>query len=36
VADGFTHDAFAQERIAATTDELLGERNDVRGLGLID
>jgi malate dehydrogenase len=35
VAPGFTHDEFAQERIAVTTEELLGERSDVQGLGLI-
>jgi malate dehydrogenase len=35
VAEGFVHDDFAKERIAVTTDELLGERNDVQGLGLI-
>jgi malate dehydrogenase len=35
VAEGFAHDDFAKERIAATTEELLGERNDVVGLGLI-
>jgi malate dehydrogenase len=35
VAEGFEHDDFAQERIAVTTDELLGERSDVEGLGLI-
>jgi malate dehydrogenase len=35
VAEGLTHDEFAQARIAATTDELLGERNDVKELGLI-
>ena len=35
VAEGFDHDDFAQERIAVTTEELLGERNDVQGLGLI-
>jgi len=35
VAEGLTHDEFAQSRIAATTDELLGERNDVKELGLI-
>ena len=28
-------DAFAAERIKVTTDELLGEREDVRSLGLI-
>jgi malate dehydrogenase len=35
VAEGFTHDDFATERIAVTTDELLSERNDVKELGLI-
>jgi malate dehydrogenase len=35
VAEGLSHDEFAKERIAATTDELLGERNDVKELGLI-
>jgi malate dehydrogenase len=35
VAEGFEHDDFAQERISATTDELLAERSDVQGLGLI-
>src|SRR5271170_3415088 len=35
VAEGFVHDDFAKDRIAVTTDELLGERNDVQGLGLI-
>lgn len=35
VKEGFTHDAFATERIAATTDELLAERDEVRALGLI-
>jgi malate dehydrogenase len=35
VAEGFEHDEFARERIAVTTEELEGERADVRGLGLI-
>ncbi|MHB1969965.1 MAG: malate dehydrogenase [Acidimicrobiales bacterium] len=35
VKEGFTHDEFARERIAATTDELLAERDEVRALGLI-
>ncbi|HEX4161375.1 MAG TPA: malate dehydrogenase, partial [Acidimicrobiales bacterium] len=35
VVEGFTHDDFATERIKITTDELLGERNDVKELGLI-
>ncbi len=36
VAENFEHDDFARQRIAVTTDELLGERNDVRELGLIE
>ena len=36
VAENFVHDDFARERIAVTTEELLGERNDVRELGLIE
>jgi malate dehydrogenase len=35
VAEGLTHDEFAQQRIAVTTEELEGERADVKGLGLI-
>jgi malate dehydrogenase len=35
VVEGFTHDDFATERIKITTDELLGERDAVKGLGLI-
>jgi malate dehydrogenase len=35
VKDGFAIDDFAAERITVTTDELLGERDDVRSLGLI-
>ncbi len=35
VKEGFAHDAFARERVAATTAELLGERDEVRALGLI-
>jgi malate dehydrogenase len=35
VVEGFKHDDFATERIKITTDELLGERDDVRGLGLL-
>jgi malate dehydrogenase len=35
VAENFVHDDFARERIAATTEELLSERSDVEGLGLI-
>jgi malate dehydrogenase len=35
VVEGLTHDEFAQDRIKVTTDELLGERSDVEGLGLL-
>ena len=35
VVDGFSHTAFAQDRIKITTDELEAERNDVKELGLI-
>ena len=35
VVEGFEHDPFADDRIAATTEELLGERKDVEGLGLL-
>ena len=35
VKEGFDLDEFARERIAVTTEELLGERDDVRALGLI-
>ena len=35
VAEGIEHDEFAKGRIAITTDELVGERDDVRSLGLI-
>jgi malate dehydrogenase len=35
VKEGFEIDDFAKERIKITTDELLGEREDVRALGLI-
>ncbi len=35
VKEGFVHDEFATAKIAATTEELVGEREDVRGLGLI-
>ena len=35
VVEGFAHDDFATERIGVTTDELLAERDDVKGLGLI-
>jgi malate dehydrogenase len=35
VAEGLTHDAFAQDRIRLTTEELESERDEVRSLGLI-
>jgi malate dehydrogenase len=35
VKEGFELNGFANERIKITTDELLGEREDVRALGLI-
>jgi malate dehydrogenase len=35
VVEGIEHDAFAQDRIRITTEELVAERDDVRGLGLI-
>jgi len=35
VKEGITLDAFAKKRIAATTDELIAERDEVRALGLI-
>jgi malate dehydrogenase len=35
VKEGFARDEFAAAKIAATTDELLGERDDVTSLGLI-
>ncbi len=35
VKEGFTHDEFATERVAATTAELIAERDEVRALGLI-
>jgi malate dehydrogenase len=35
VAEGLTHDAFAQDRIRVTTEELESERDEVRSLGLI-
>jgi len=35
VVEGFKRDDFASERIGITTDELLAERDDVKGLGLI-
>ncbi|MHB1209435.1 MAG: malate dehydrogenase [Acidimicrobiales bacterium] len=35
VKEGFVIDEFAAERIKLTADELMGERDDVRALGLI-
>ncbi|MEI6700807.1 MAG: malate dehydrogenase, partial [Actinomycetota bacterium] len=35
VLEGLQHNDFAKSRIAATTEELLGERSDVQGLGLL-
>jgi malate dehydrogenase len=35
VKEGFAIDEFAAQRIKLTTDELIGERDDVRTLGLI-
>ncbi len=35
VAEGAVHSAFAEEKIAATTAELISERDEVRSLGLI-
>ena len=35
VKEGFELDAFAKERIAITTEELIAERDEVRNLGLI-
>ena len=35
VKEDFVVDEFAAERIKVTTDELVGEREDVRGLGLV-
>lgn len=35
VVEGLTHDEFARERIRATTEELLSERADVEGMGLL-
>lgn len=32
IVEGLEHDAFAQERIKITTDELVAEREDVKGL----
>jgi malate dehydrogenase len=35
VVGGIEHDAFAADKIRVTTEELIGERDEVRGLGLI-
>jgi malate dehydrogenase len=35
VPEGLSHDAFAQDRIRITTEELESERDEVRALGLI-
>ena len=35
VKEGFEINDFAKERIAITTEELVGERDEVRTLGLI-
>ncbi len=35
VVEGIEHDAFAQDRIRITTEELVAERDEVRSLGLI-
>lgn len=35
VVEGITHDDFARQKIAATTKELVAERDEVRALGLI-
>jgi malate dehydrogenase len=35
VIEGLTHDDFAQEKLRVTTEELVGERDEVRSLGLI-
>ncbi|MHB8827546.1 MAG: malate dehydrogenase [Acidimicrobiales bacterium] len=35
VKEGFVHDEFARAKVAATTNELVGEREDVTKLGLI-
>jgi malate dehydrogenase len=35
VVEGLEHDAFAQERLRITTEELVAERDEVRKLGLI-
>jgi malate dehydrogenase len=35
VVEGIEHDDFATEKIRLTTEELVGERDEVRSLGLI-
>ena len=35
VVEGIEHDEFAAEKIRLTTEELVAERDEVRGLGLI-
>jgi hypothetical protein len=35
VKEGFTLDDFANEKLRVTTEELVGERDEVRALGLI-
>ena len=35
VVEGLTHDEFAQEKLRVTTEELVGERDEVQALGLI-
>ena len=35
VKEGFVHDEFARAKVAATTDELVSERDEVKKLGLI-
>jgi malate dehydrogenase len=35
VVEGITHDDFAQEKLRVTTEELVGERDEVQSLGLI-
>ena len=35
IVEELTHDEFAQEKLRVTTEELVGERDEVRSLGLI-
>ena len=35
VVEGLAHDDFAREKLQVTTEELVGERDEVRALGLI-